>query len=90
MHIPDGMIAAHSNQARIQNNCLYADDVIALAKELGLYKKEEGDHNNYTDTDPDDLLFSFSDVYNPVTFMGARASDARTWSIFSTCQRSDI
>ena len=80
--IPDGMIAAHSNQARITtfpkndpDNCLYADDVISLAKELGLYEAKL--------SDPEDLEFSFSDVYNPVSFMGARASDARTWSIFS-------
>jgi len=44
--------------------------------ELGLYKSQPGDEK-------DDLLFSFSDVYNPLTFFGARASDARTWSIFS-------
>jgi len=83
MKIPDGMIAAHSNQARIttfprddEEHCLFSDDVITLAKELGLYTSSPDD--------PDDLLFSFSDVYNPVTFMGARASDARTWAIFST------
>ena len=80
--IPDGMIAAHSNQARITTfprddpeNCKYAKDVVSLAKELNLYTSKDGDE--------DDLLFSFSDVYNPLTFMGARASEARTWSIFS-------
>ncbi len=83
VRIPNGMIAAHSNQARIQTfprkdpeNCRYAHDVITLAKELDLYQSVEDD--------PDDTFFSFSDVYNPVTFMGARASDARTWSILST------
>lgn len=88
VRIPNGMIAAHSNQARIQrfprddpDNCLYSHDVISLAKELGLYKKSKGEEDD--EDDPDDLLFSFSDVYNPITFMGARASDARTWSIFS-------
>ncbi len=82
VRIPDGMIAAHSNQARIttfprddDENCMYADDVVTLAKELGLYES--------LPDDPHDLKFSFSDVYNPVTFMGARASDARTWAIFS-------
>ena len=80
--IPNGMIAAHSNQARIRTfprndteKCLFSHDVITLAKELELYKSNEDD--------PDDLLFSFSDVYDPLTFMGARASDARTWSIYS-------
>jgi dipeptidase len=82
MKIPDGMISAHSNQARITTfprddptNCLYADDVVSLAKEVGLYAQN--------DNDPDDLLFSFSDTYNPLTFLSARASEARTWSIFS-------
>jgi len=82
MKIPDGMIAGHSNQARIttfprndSENCLYSHDVVSLAKEIGIY---ESAHN-----DPHDLKFSFSDVYNPITFMGARAGDARTWSIFS-------
>lgn len=80
--IPDGMISAHSNQARITvfprddpDNCLYAHDVVDLAKEKGVYESAPDD--------PDDLKFSFSDVYNPIGFMGARASDARTWSIFS-------
>mmetsp|Transcript_562 Transcript_562/g.861 ORF Transcript_562/g.861 Transcript_562/m.861 type:complete len:605 (+) Transcript_562:81-1895(+) len=80
--IPDGYIAAHSNQARIRTfprddaeKCVYSHDVVDLAKELGIYKSAEGDS--------DDLMFSFSDVYDPVSFMGARASDARTWAIFS-------
>lgn len=82
MKVPDGMIAAHSNQARIQTfprndpeNCLYSHDVVDLAKEIGVYESPKDD--------PEDLKFSFSDVYNPITFMGARASDARTWAIFS-------
>ena len=82
MKIPDGMISAHSNQARIrtfprndEENCLYSHDVVDLAKEIGVYKSAKDD--------PEDLLFSFSDVYDPVSFMGTRASDARTWSIFS-------
>jgi len=82
MKIPDGYISAHSNQARITTfprdkpeECLYSEDVVDLAKEIGIYQSAEDD--------PQDLQFSFSDTYNPVTFMGARASDARTWSIFS-------
>lgn len=81
--IPDGYISAHSNQARIQTfprddpeTCLYSHDVIDLAKEIGIYETNE-------DEDPNDLQFSFSDVYNPISFFGARLSDARTWSIFS-------
>uniref|UniRef100_A0A7S2L9Z7 Dipeptidase n=1 Tax=Leptocylindrus danicus TaxID=163516 RepID=A0A7S2L9Z7_9STRA len=77
VRVPDGMVAAHANQARIQTfprddpeNCMYADDVVELARELGLY-------------DDNDEDFSFSDTYDPVTFEGARLCDARVWSIFS-------
>ena len=68
--------------ARIRNfprgdddNCMFSHDAVDLAKELRIYKSAEDD--------PDDLMFSFSDVYDPVSFMGARASEARTWAIFS-------
>ena len=80
--IPDGAVAAHANQARITTfprhdpeNCMYAPDVVDLAVEMGLYKRIEGDK--------DDSMFSFSDVYDPVTYSGARHGDARVWSIFS-------
>jgi dipeptidase len=86
--VPDGMISGHSNQARITvfprddaDNCLYSHDVIDLAKEIGIYKTPPDD--------PNDLKFSFSDVYDPVGFMGARASDARTWAIFSALSEDD-
>lgn len=88
MKIPDGMIAGHSNQARIttfprndSENCLYSHDVVSLAKEIGIYQSAPDD--------PDDLKFSFSDIYDPITFMGARASEARTWSIFSSLAEDD-
>ena len=32
---------------------------------------------------PDDGPFSFSDVYAPMTFVAARAGEARVWSFFS-------
>ena len=80
--IPDGMISAHSNQARIrtfprddEENCMYSHDVVELAKEIGVYKSAEND--------PHDLLFLFSDTYDPISFTGAQFSDARTYSIFS-------
>mmetsp|Transcript_487 Transcript_487/g.833 ORF Transcript_487/g.833 Transcript_487/m.833 type:complete len:641 (+) Transcript_487:103-2025(+) len=82
MKIPNGYISAHSNQARIrtfprndEENCMYSPDVVDFAKDIGIYKSAKDD--------PKDLKFSFSDVYDPVNFMGARASDARTWAIFS-------
>lgn len=76
--VPDGYICAHANQARIQTfplddpeNCLYSADVITFAKKIGLYPEDGADAD-----------FSFSDTYDPVTFSGARACDARVWSVF--------
>lgn len=75
--IPDGYICAHANQARITTfplddpqNCIYAPDVISLAREKGWF---EGD----------DSEFSFRDAYNPLNFSGARGCDARAWSAFN-------
>lgn len=76
LRVPDGMISAHANQARITTfplndpeNCLYAKDVISFAKEAGLYKGSDKD-------------FSYSDTYNPLNFGSMRACEARVWSIF--------
>ena len=94
--IPDGFVSGHANQARITTfplasrkcktsvtyknidkllkdpkiDCVYADDVISFAKEMKLY-------------DGPDAQFSFSDVYNPVTFDGARFCDLRVWAMFN-------
>jgi dipeptidase len=75
--IPDGYISGHANQARITNfplndskNCLYAKDVISFAHEKGWYKGVNRD-------------FSFSDVYAPVDFGGARFCEARVWAGFN-------
>ena len=94
--IPDGYVSGHANQARITTfplasrkcktsvaykniakllkdpkiDCVYADDVISFAKEAKLYNGP-------------DALFSFSDVYNPVTFDGARFCDLRVWAMFN-------
>ena len=81
--IPDGYVCGHANQARITlfpfqktndwNNSgqsvYHSPDVISFAKKYGFY--------NGTDE-----TFSFSDVYNPLTFSGARFCDARVWSFF--------
>ncbi len=74
--IPDGYISGHANQARIttfplndSENCIYAKDVISFAKDKGLYKGKDKD-------------FSFSDVYAPVDFGGARFCEIRVWSMF--------
>ena len=94
--IPDGYVSGHANQARITTfplasrkcktsvtyknidkllkdpkiDCVYADDVIKFAKDAKLYNGP-------------DALFSFSDVYNPVTFDGARFCDLRVWAMFN-------
>lgn len=75
--VPDGYVTGHANQARITtfplddpDNTLYSADVISFARKVGLY-------------DGSDELFSFSDVYDPVTFSGARMCEARVWSFFT-------
>jgi len=75
--IPDGYISGHANQARITqidfndpDNCLYSPDVISHARETGIFSGKDKD-------------FSFSDVYAPVDFGGARACDARVWAFFN-------
>jgi len=80
--IPDGFISGHANQARIttfplndSKNCLYSKDVISFAREKGWY--------NGTNKD-----FSFSDVYAPVDFEGARFCDARVWAGFNKVSNS--
>jgi dipeptidase len=81
--IPDGYISGHANQARIttfpfqqKNNwndaaqtTFHSPDVISFAKKQGFYKGKDAD-------------FSFSDVFNPVNFGGARFCDARVWAFF--------
>jgi dipeptidase len=75
--IPDGMVSAHANHPRITQfpkndpeNCLYSKDVITFARENGFY----------SGTDEE---FSFSDVYAPLDFSGARGCEARVWSFFN-------
>lgn len=76
--IPDGHVSAHANQARIRTvdcsdhaNIRCAGDMVSFAQSHAFYDpKRDGD-------------FSFSDVYDPVTFVGARACEARVWTFFS-------
>lgn len=77
MRIPDGYISGHANQARIttfplndSDNCLYSKDVISFAREKGWFDGKNKD-------------FSFSDVYAPVDFGGARFCEARVWAGFN-------
>ncbi|MFA8299946.1 MAG: dipeptidase [Hyphomicrobiales bacterium] len=79
--IPDGYVSGHANQARITTfplndpeNCIYSPDVITFARERGWYKGKDKD-------------FSFSDVYAPVDFGGARFCDARVWTMFNKVKK---
>ena len=74
--VPDGYISAHANQARIttfplndKENCLYAEDVITLAREKGYFSGKDED-------------FSFAGAYAPLDFSAMRACEARVWSFF--------
>jgi dipeptidase len=81
--VPDGYVSGHANQARIttfpvqqqnrwndlKQTVYHAPDVISFARAHGFYKGADRD-------------FSFSDVYNPLNFGGARFCDARVWSFF--------
>ncbi len=75
--IPDGYISGHANQARIttfpmndEANCSFAKDVISFAREKAWFDGKNKD-------------FSFSDIYAPVDFSGARFSDARVFAGFN-------
>lgn len=75
--VPDGYVSGHANHARITTfplndpeNCVYAEDVITFARKKGWYNGKDED-------------FSFSDVYNPVDFGGARFCEIRVWSMFN-------
>lgn len=83
LKVPDGYVTAHANQARIMTfeyqkenkwddataTVFNAPDVISFAKDKGLYKGKDKD-------------FSFSDVYAPVDFGGARFCEIRVWAFF--------
>ncbi len=84
LRLPDDVICAHANQARVRQfplddpqNCLYAPDVITFARAKGWYKGEDKD-------------FSFADTYNPLTFDGLRFCDARVWSFFNLYADADM
>ncbi|MDX1699399.1 MAG: C69 family dipeptidase, partial [Melioribacteraceae bacterium] len=74
--VPDGYISGHANQARITTfplndpeNCIYSEDVISFAREMGYFSGEDEE-------------FDFAAAYNPLDFGGIRYCDARVWSMF--------
>ena len=54
---------------RSEVECVYAADVISLARELGYFSGKDAD-------------FSFRDAYCPIDFENVRYADARVWSFF--------
>lgn len=77
LRVPDGYISGHANQARITTfplndpqNCIYSKDVISFAREKGWFDGKNKD-------------FSFSDIYAPLDFGGARFCEARVWAGFN-------
>ncbi len=57
----------HINRPEVE--CVYAHDVITLARELGYYSGADDG-------------FSFRDAYCPIDFENVRYADARVWSFF--------
>ena len=76
--IPDGYVSGHANQARIttfplndKENCLYSEDVISFAREMGYFNGKDEE-------------FSFCDAYAPADFGALRGCEARVWAFFRT------
>ena len=92
--VPDGYISGHANQCRITTfpweqkksyksissknlkhldnkdvECVYSHDVADFARRQGWYSGKDAD-------------FSFADTYNPLTFSGLRACEARVYAMF--------
>jgi len=77
IRVPDGMISAHANAARIgafpMNNpeaCLYSKDVVSFAIEKGYFDPAK------------DGEFEFNKAYCPVTPQKLRYTETRVWSLF--------
>ena len=77
MRVPDDCICAHANQSRIRqfplkdkDNCIYAKDVISLAREKGFFQGKDEE-------------FSFQAAYAPADFGAMRFCEARVWSFFN-------
>ncbi|MBP9990293.1 MAG: C69 family dipeptidase [Bacteroidales bacterium] len=91
--VPEGYVCGHANQARITTfpleqrkshksitnlkyindpevECVYSADVITFARKQGWFSGKDEE-------------FSFADTYNPLTFSGARACDARVYAMFN-------
>ena len=77
VRVPDGLISAHANKARIGTfalddpaNCTYSPNVIQFAIDKGYYDPKGGSP------------FRFCDAYCPATAQKLRYTETRVWSIF--------
>ena len=52
--------------------CVYSEDVVSFARSQGFYSGADAD-------------FSYADTYNPLTFSGLRACEARVYAMFRCC-----
>jgi len=93
VRIPEGMISAHANHARITtfpkedgirsissknlNNIFKPEVEVVYAHDVTSFAREKGYFKG------DDKKFSFSDVYAPLTFDAARFCELRVWSFFN-------
>jgi len=89
--VPDGYISAHANQARIttfnyQKVNRFDDKKADTFNSLDVVSFAI-DHNFYKGSVKD---FSFSDVYNPVDFEGARFCDIRVWAFFAAADPNNF
>lgn len=76
--VPDGMIAAHANHARIGEfplddleNCIYSKNIISFAIEKGYYDPNSG------------LPFHFNNAYDPPSPEHLKYTESRVWSIYN-------
>lgn len=93
--VPEGYVCGHANQSRITTfpleqkksyksissknlkyidrpevECVYAEDVVSFARKHGWFNGKDEE-------------FSFCDTYNPLTFSGLRACEARVYAMFN-------
>ncbi len=76
--VPDGMIAAHANHARIgefplddPENCIYSANAISFAIEKGYFNSESG------------KSFEFNNAYDPPSHEHLKYTESRVWSIYN-------
>ena len=64
--------------------CVYSEDVFTFAQKNGFYTEIPHENVRIKTKDPAPF-FSFADTYNPLTFSGLRACEARVYAMFNRC-----